>query len=98
MNMAVLKLILLCYILRISASENIFMQRLNKLLDYCVMHEENVDSSILIGSAFAKGQLLSLTNDNQESGIAALLHKFVQIERRFMESKIFSSESKRICK
>lgn len=94
MNMAVLKFILLCCAFSISASENIFLQRLNKLLDYCVMNEENVDSSMLIGNAFAKGQIISTTCDNQ----GALLYKFDKMENRFMESNEFSSESKMICK
>lgn len=91
--MAVLKFVLIFYLLKFSLSKNIFLERLNLLLDYCLIHEVKADSSLLLGSAFAKSQLAGLKGENGKGDLEGLMRKCDELEKRFVQSALFDDES-----
>lgn len=60
------------------SGENIFFDKLNRLLDYCAEHENQVDDGTLLGISFAKG---ILTSHEANLEVKKLLRKCEQLER-----------------
>lgn len=55
-----MKILIIFTVLNLSFAENIFTQKLDNLLNFC-LHQHELDSGTLLGVAFAKGQLMSIS-------------------------------------
>lgn len=69
--------LVVCVLLNLSFCGNIFYEKLNQLLDYCLTNRETVDAGTLLGIAFAKGQLLGPSNERLIKKCEKLQNKFV---------------------
>lgn len=72
--------VILLVSLNLSLAENIFFQRLDNLLNYCLHNPQTFDSGNLLGISFAKGQLLSLKKSRK---IENLILKMNKLENQF---------------
>lgn len=62
-------------------SENMFLIKLESLLDYCLRNNENFDYGALLGISIAKQQLLSEPNEMYKN----LIQKCDNLERKFFQ-------------
>ena len=62
--------------------QNVFYERLNKLLDYCLSHPESVDHGTILGVIFAKHELQWTLEKTQE--LDEFLLKCETLEKNFL--------------
>ncbi|CRL06077.1 CLUMA_CG019285, isoform A [Clunio marinus] len=93
--MLVVKLLLIFAIVQCS-SLNIFLSKLDNLLDFCLMNQNSVDSGTVLGISFAKVILLKTDN---EAEIQGLINKCESIvENYYLSTYTTSSRSDVIVK
>lgn len=63
--------------LNLSFCGNIFYEKLNKLLDYCLKYQDTVNAGTLLGIFFAKGQILSVKDEPEN---AILINKCEKLQ------------------
>lgn len=68
--------------MNLQKSENVFLRKLDKLLDYCVYNPQEVDEGTILGILIAKGQE-RFFKDNEN--VAVLMQKIEVTERNFEE-------------
>lgn len=76
--MLFVKIFLLCLIFYSNLAENLFFDKLNKLLNHCAKNIESVTDGTLVGINWAKGHLMSVENKSPE--ILQLVEKCNQLE------------------
>lgn len=62
--------------------KNVFFDRLELLMDFCIAHPETVDSGTMLGVLFAKGRLES---HPERQNVVQLMRKSVALEKSFMK-------------
>lgn len=83
---------LFAIIIQLIYCENIFYEKLNNLLDYALVHDA-VDSGVVLGIYFAKGQLLS---DVAKPEVLRLFSKCEKLEKKMWKEEDFASADNEI--
>lgn len=68
-------------------SANVFLERLDNLLNFCTEHEENLTPGVLLGVSIAKGQLENIPYGKEDDLLLSLISKCSYLEKRI---KVFN--------
>lgn len=69
-------------------SANVFLERLDNLLNFCIKHEENLTPGVLLGVSIAKGQLENIPYGKKDDLLLSLNTKCSYLEKRI---KVFDN-------
>lgn len=69
-------------------SENVFYEKLDKLLNYCIEHEDDLDNGNLLGISIAK-KILIKTDIRRNRMTEKLFKKIGELEDSLMKNKKF---------
>lgn len=73
-------------------SANVFLERLDYLLNFCIKHEENVTPGVLLGVSIAKGQLENIPHGKKDGFVVSLIKKCSYLEKRIEVYKKFPTK------
>ena len=88
-------LVLLNFLLifhRSCESANVFLERLDYLLNFCVKHEDSITPGVLLGVSIAKGQLENIPHRKEDRFLVSLIRKCSYLEKRIEVYKKFPTK------
>lgn len=73
-------------------SANVFLERLDYLLNFCFKHEDNITPGVLLGFSIAKGQLENIHYGKEDGFLVSLIRKCSYLEKRIEVYKKFPTK------
>lgn len=73
-------------------SANVFLERLDYLLNFCIKHEDNITPGVLLGVSIAKGQLENIPHGKEDGFLVNLIRKCSYLEKRIEVFKKFPTK------